>query len=108
VSALTEALREEIRAIVREEIARAGVASIRYSSASLPPNTTARTFARWCRADRVDGAERDGQGWTCSAAAWQTARAQWPKRDNVPVAERSGVDLDADVLLRAAGCRRTR
>lgn len=104
---LDELLREHVRAVVREELAALGVARTAYSSANLPPGITARTFTRWCRTGRVAGAERDGSGWRCSAAAWREARAQGPKRTSPPLRVVRDED-DAEALLASAGLRRTR
>src|ERR1019366_913776 len=102
------ALREEIRALVREELTRTGVAAAEFSSSSPPPNITPRTFARWCRSGRVAGAQRDGSGWRCSAAAWREARGQGPSRPSRPTLSLVPSSDDADSLLALAGLRRTR
>ena len=104
---LLEALRAEVRALVREELARTGVAVDAYSSANLPPGVTARTFGRWCRSGRVLGAVRDGAGWRCSAGAWREARAGGPERPSKPLLTVVPND-DASSILERAGLRRTR
>jgi hypothetical protein len=91
---------------VDAKLAAAGVAKIYFSSTSLPPDTSRRAFNTWCRSGRVEGAERDGSNWRCPAASWRAARAHGPRR--VPAPPTTGTDLDADALLRAAGCRRSR
>jgi hypothetical protein len=69
---------EQIRQIVREELARAqrsaGAAAV-YSSRRLPPDLScAATFNRACRSGGVRGAEKHGRSWVCSVDAWSEYR----------------------------------
>ena len=101
-AALLEALVDER---VEAKLAALGVLFDEHSSAHPPQNVTTRTFNRWCRAGRVAGAERDGSGWRCSAAAWREARSGGPKqRPTLHVVPND----DAGAMLRAAGLRPTR
>jgi len=106
-AALVAALGDHFRAIVREELARAGVTSLEYSTDALPIGVTRRTFASWCRSGRVPGARRDGRGWRCSRSAWRSARAGEgePKKASLRVVS---PEDDLDGLLAAAGLRSTR
>jgi hypothetical protein len=106
-AALLDALREEIRALLREELTRTGVAAAEFSSSSPPPNITPRTFARWCRSGRVAGAQRDGSGWRCSAGAWREARGGGTRRP-APTLTLVVPNDDVAVMLHAAGLRPTR
>lgn len=54
-----------------------------YSSLDLPPDLAQapagrRTFREWCAAGLVDGAEKAGNVWFCSVAAWRQARIKTP------------------------------
>jgi hypothetical protein len=95
---------------VEAKLVALGIGTIEYTTgvrpAVLPAGVTQRTFDRWCRDGPVEGAEHDGPGWRCTATAWRTARSAAPRRVQAP--ERSGVDYDADAMLRGAGLRRTR
>ena len=104
---LVDAMRELVRTLVREELAKAGAVVDVYSSATLPPGITSRTFGRWCRTGRVVGAVRDGAGWRCSAEAWRAARGAGPKRP-APTLTLVPSSDDAADLLTLAGLRRTR
>jgi hypothetical protein len=108
-----DALVAFIDARIEARLVALGVAATNYSTgvrpAILPPRVTARTFDRWCRSARVEGAARDGAGWTCTAAAWRSARAQGPARKSGSgISAESLPKLDADALLRGAGLRGTR
>jgi hypothetical protein len=81
-----------------------GGAEAFYSSTNPPPGSNARTFSRWCRSGRVQGAEKDGPGWRCSVQAWREARAGSPK----PTPVHSPQDSNVFDLLQAAGLRPTR
>jgi hypothetical protein len=97
-----------VRAVVRDELARAGVASDEYTSSALPPGVNARTFARWCRSGRVAGAERDGSGWRCSVAAWREARAAGGRRAAPTETAAPKPENDVESMLRSSGLRATR
>jgi hypothetical protein len=105
-SAFLRALAALVDERVELALAERGIA-VDYTSASLPPGVTARTFARWCRSGRVDGVTRDGIGWRCSAHAWREARAGGPTRSTRPTLRLVPSD-DAAALLAAAGMRPTR
>lgn len=107
-ASILEALDARVEEIVERKLAALGVATARYSTgtrpAVLPAGTRARTFNAWCRGLRVEGARRDGAGWTCTAAAWRAARANGPRRE----AAKRPQSNDVDSLLMAAGLRGTR
>jgi hypothetical protein len=107
VKELLDALEALVDRCVEAKLASLGLARAEYSSASLPPGVTARTYARWCRSGRVAGAERDGAGWRCSAEAWRKARGQGSRRPSRPTLTVVPND-DAAALLAAAGLRPTR
>lgn len=52
-----------------------------FSSLSLPPNISRRTFREVCRSGAVADARRDGAVWRCSRAAWKAARSRKPSRN---------------------------
>jgi hypothetical protein len=77
-----EAAKDEIRALVREELALVlagyGVktAALLFTSDALPPRTSRRTFHETCRAGLIDGASKSGRTWSCPAASWVQARGR--------------------------------
>jgi hypothetical protein len=45
-----------------------------YDSDHLPPRTSRRRFAEFCRSGRVAGAYREGRHWVCARESWHSAR----------------------------------
>lgn len=76
-----------------------------YSSRELPPRCSRRRFAEVCRTGRVADAEREGRDWTCSRAAWQSARARKPAPRIVEPTTPTPLTEQADRLLARAGLR---
>jgi hypothetical protein len=104
-------LDEHIRAVVREELARArGAAHATvYTSLALPRDVSRRTFREACRSGRVDGARREGRTWVCSREAWHAARTR--ARSSAPILRVVASLDDESIAARAianAGLRRTR
>jgi len=79
-----------------------------YSSANLPPDTNARTFARWCRTGRVAGARADGRGWRCSVEAWKRARAAGKRKPAALAVLPTDEEFEAAEMVRTATSRNTR
>jgi hypothetical protein len=77
----------------------------RYTSRELPPRTTRRRFAEVCRSGRVFDARREGQDWTCSRQAWESARARRPASPPPTSRETQSLDARATELLSRAGLR---
>lgn len=110
VAKLAAAIGELVDARVEQRLRELGVGVEQYSGRALPPGVSRRAFFAACRAGRVDGARRDGRGWTCSRSAWVAYRgrgADRPVRGCAAPTPASGAD-DADQLLEQAGFRRTR
>lgn len=105
------AIEDIIRSIVREELARVDAVSSEYSSDSLPPRTSRRSFHEGCRSGAVDGAEKTGRTWSCSKASWHAARSTRPAAKTAPslrlVPQQSDEAL-ADSFIASAGFRKTR
>jgi hypothetical protein len=78
----------------------------RYSSRELPPRTTRRRFSELCRSGGVADARRDGRDWTCSRAAWESARSRRPSTATRPgAAPSTTLNARASELLARAGLR---
>ena len=108
----------DILGLVLDELAdriAARIATVRerevYTSLELPPHVTRRRFAEVCRSGRVLGATRDGDIWTCTRSAWDTARRRATQATQAPPATpsagASSTDKTAvaDRLLERAGLR---
>jgi hypothetical protein len=69
-----------MRRIADEQIvaARIGAAET-FTSEALPPRTSRRAFAEWCRSGQIEGARKEGRAWMCSATAWHAARSRSPE-----------------------------
>ncbi len=108
-------LADMIRALLRAEIEavldqRARLDASPYCSRSnLPVGVSRRAFIETCRSGVVDGAEKDGRGWTCPRSAWHRARGRRPEPSRglrlVPPIEPSAAELAASTLRRIRGAR---
>lgn len=109
LDALTAAIEALVDERVDARLTELGVIATtpEYSSRSLPPRTTGRTFARWCRGGRVPGARRDGSGWMCSIEGWRSARAAGARLTTTTAAPANDGPVDLDAMLSGAGLRAT-
>lgn len=108
-SALVALIEQIVDARVEARLAQLGVHIEQYDGAHLPPHTSRRAFFAACRAaGKVEGARRDGRGWTCTRTAWEQYRARGAARPVRGCAKSHNNVVSIDSMLVAAGLRATR
>ena len=92
---------------VAVRLAELGIVNVDvYSTTTLPPRVSRRTFNEACR--KIPAARKEGRAWVCPAAAWREVRSAAPKPRGCAGPKLALVEADPHALLEAAGLRRTR
>jgi hypothetical protein len=78
-----------------------------FDSERRPANVSRRAFNTTCRSGKVEGATKDGRTWSCSRAAWHTARSRKPKAPMLRLVTSDDEAL-AELAMNEAGLRSTR